>query len=73
MFLIDNILLAPIKGVYKLGKVLHDRAYDQLYDPKSIKEELLKLQLQLEMDEITEDEYDAYEEILLDRLEESQS
>lgn len=73
MFLLDNIILAPLKGVYKLGKALHDRAYDELYDPKRIKEELVQLQLKLEMGEITEEEYDDYEEVLLERLEESQS
>lgn len=71
MFLIDDIILAPVKGVYHLVKVIHDRAEEELYNPEKIQEELMQLQLQFELDQIGEEEYDRLEEGLLNRLAES--
>ncbi len=68
MFLLDSLLLAPLKGVVWMGQKLGDMAQKELCDEGRIKEELMRLQLQLEMDEITEQEYDRREEELLDRL-----
>ena len=71
MFLIDDIILAPLKGVYSLAKVIHERIEEELYNPERIQEDLMKLQFQFEMDEISEEEYDRLEEELLKRLKES--
>ncbi|MEM9340226.1 MAG: gas vesicle protein GvpG [Bacteroidota bacterium] len=71
MFLIDDIILAPLKGVYHLVKVIHERAEEELYNPEKIQEELMQLQLQFELDQISEEEYDAQEEGLLKRLADS--
>ena len=68
MFLLDYILLAPIKGVIWLGKKVNDVGERELYDEGGIKDELMKLQLQFELDEISEQEYDEKEKELLDRL-----
>ena len=68
MFLIDDILLAPIKGVVWLGKKINDVVEKELYDEQSIKGNLMKLQLRLEMDEISEEEYKKQEKELLERL-----
>jgi hypothetical protein len=46
-------------------------AENELYGEDKIKEELVKLQMMLEMDEITEEQYDEAEGILMKRLEES--
>ena len=70
MFIIDNIFKASAKGLFKVFETIHDRAYDELYDPEKIKETLIQLQLKLEMGEISEEEYDEAEEVLLDRLDE---
>lgn len=72
MFLIDNIFSAPAKGFMNILKVIHDEAHNELYNPEKIRQELMQLQVKLEMNEITEEEYDAAEEILLDRLDEAQ-
>lgn len=72
MFLIDDILTAPTKGFMNILKVIHDEAYNELYNPEKIRQELMQLQLQLEMNEITEEAYDAAEEVLLERLDEVQ-
>ena len=46
-------------------------AENELYGEDKIKEELVKLQMMLEMDEITEEQYNEAEDILMKRLEES--
>lgn len=68
MFLIDSILLAPLKGVVWLGEKLNQIAQEELYDEGRIKEELMALQLRFESDQITEQEYSEKEEQLLARL-----
>ncbi|OHB78563.1 MAG: gas vesicle protein GvpG [Planctomycetes bacterium RBG_16_55_9] len=68
MFLIDSLLLAPLKGVVWLGEKLNEIAEKEQNDTGCIKEELMALQLKLDMDEITEQEYDEKEKELLDRL-----
>jgi hypothetical protein len=68
MFLIDSILLAPLKGVIWMGQKLGDMAQTELTDKGRIKEELMALQLQFELDEINEQEYDRREKELFDRL-----
>ena len=68
MFIIDTILLAPLKGVVWLGKKVNEMAENQLCDEGPIKEELMALQLRFELDEISEQEYDEKERELLARL-----
>jgi hypothetical protein len=72
MFLIDDIFGAPAKGFMGIVKVLYDRAYEELYDPNRIREELMAYQLKLDMGEISEEAYEAKETELLERLEYSQ-
>jgi hypothetical protein len=68
MFLIDSILLAPLKGVIWIGKKLNDVAQREIWDEGHVKEELMQLQLQFELDEISEQEYNDKEEELLAKL-----
>jgi len=68
MFLIDSILLAPVKGVVWLGEKLNEVAEKELNDDGLIKQELMELQLRFELDEISEQEYNEKEKELLDRL-----
>ena len=68
MFLIDDILLAPLKGVIFIGKKINDVIDKEMSDEGAVKERLMALQYKFEMDEITEEEYDEREEELLDLL-----
>jgi hypothetical protein len=68
MFILDDILLAPLKGVIWLGKKVYEVGEKELYDEGGIKEELMALQLRFELDEISEKEYDEKERELLERL-----
>lgn len=68
MFLIDDILLAPLKGVIWLGKKIDEVVRKELYDEERIKEKLMELQFRFELDEISEKEYKKQEKELLARL-----
>ena len=68
MFLIDDILLAPLKGVIFIAEKINEVIEKEMSDEGSIKERLMALQLKFEMDEITEEEYDEREDELLKLL-----
>jgi len=68
MFLIDDILLAPLKSVIWLGKKINEVVEREVSDEGRIKERLMELQLRFELDEITEDEYNKQERELLAQL-----
>ncbi len=68
MFLIDDILLAPLKGVIWLGKKINEVAEKEVSDEGRIKEKLMELQMRFELDEISEEEYKKQEKELLVRL-----
>jgi len=70
MFLIDDILLAPLKSVIWLGKKINEVVQREVSDEGRIKEKLMELQLRFELDEISEDEYNKQEKELLARLDE---
>ena len=69
MFLIDSILLAPLKGVIFIAKKINEVVEKETSDEGAIKERLMALQLKFEMDEINEEEYDKREDELLKLLE----
>jgi hypothetical protein len=65
MFLLDDLLLAPFKGIIFLAEKINEVIEKETSDEGSIKERLMALQLKFEMDEITEEEYDEREDELL--------
>jgi len=69
MFIIDDILLAPLKGIVFIGKKINEMIEKEMSDEGTIKERLMALQLKFEMDEIDEEEYDRKEDELLKLLE----
>ena len=69
MFLIDDILLAPLKGVIFIAEKINEIIDKEMSDEGAIKERLMALQLKFEMDEIDEAEYDEREDELLKLLE----
>jgi len=68
MFILDDILLAPIKGVIWLGEKFNEVVEEEVSSEGRIKERLMELQLRFELDEISEEEYEQKEEELLKRL-----
>lgn len=73
MGLLTTLLTLPVSGPVKgafwtLSKVT-EAAEAEFYDPAAIRREIGALERRLEADEITEAEYEAAEDALLDRLE----
>jgi hypothetical protein len=60
--------LAPVEGVVWIARKIQEEADRQLFDPDVILEQLTDLQRAADAGEITDDEYLAAEEELLDRL-----
>jgi len=69
MFLLDDIVLAPLKGIIFIGEKINELMQKEISDEGRIKERLMELQLKFEMDEISVEEYDRREEELLDMIE----
>lgn len=68
MFLLDDIMLLPLKPIIWLGKKINEVAEKEFSDEGRIKEKLMELQLRFEMDEISEEEYTKQEKELLARI-----
>ena len=68
MFLIDDILLAPVSGFKFILGQIQKMADQELSDDTVIKEQLLELQMRLELEEISETEYQEREAELFARL-----
>ena len=69
MFLIDDILLAPVHGLIWVFRKIHEATLEeQATDAEAITEELRHIYMMLETKKITEEEFDAREKVLLDRL-----
>jgi len=68
-FILDDILFSPLKLTIWLGEKLRDAAYNEMTDESKIREGLLHLQMQFEMDEINEEEYEKQETRLMEKLE----
>jgi len=69
MLLIDDILMAPLKGIIFLAEKINEVIEKETSDEGAVKERLMALQLKFEMDEIDEEEYDKLEDELLKSLE----
>ena len=68
-FILDDILLSPLKLTVWLGKKLRESAYEEMTDESRIHEDLLHLQMRYEMDEIDDETYQREETKLMERLE----
>ncbi|MDP3012120.1 MAG: gas vesicle protein GvpG [Candidatus Hydromicrobium sp.] len=70
-YLLYQILVAPTAKICKnIVEKITDMAENELYGEDKIKTEIVKLQMMLEMEEITQEQYDEAESILMKRLEE---
>ena len=74
MFLVDDILLSPAKGLLWVFREIHDAAQQELAgESETITAALSELYMRLETGQITESEFDAQETTLLDRLDRLQA
>lgn len=51
MLLLDDLLLAPAKGLFSVFRAIHQQVQDQLQDQGHLRQELLRLQLLRNSDE----------------------
>ena len=73
VFILGKVLAAPVKMGMKLLETIRDEADKELYpDEAQIKEKLIELQTLLESGQISEREYEAQEEKLIERWREIQ-
>ncbi|PYS71469.1 MAG: gas vesicle protein GvpG [Acidobacteria bacterium] len=68
MFIIDDILLSPVSGFKFILSQIQKMADQELNDDTLIKEQLLELQMRLELDEISDEEFQEREADLFARL-----
>jgi len=72
--LVDDLLLAPFRGLLWVFEQVHDAAQEEIAgEAAAITEELRQLHMMLEAGQITEVEFDAFEQKLLDQLEAAQA
>ena len=70
MFLVDDILLSPARGILWIFEKVRQAAVEEMAgEADVIKAELRDLYMMLETGRMPEQEYDAREKLLLDRLE----
>jgi hypothetical protein len=69
MFLVDDILMAPARGLLWIFKEIHHAVEEeQANEAEAITTKLSELYMMLETGQMTEAEFDAAERALLDRL-----
>jgi len=71
MFILDDILLFPLRGIHWIAREIDDAAQQEREnEAQAITTELSELYKRLESGGLTEADFDAREKKLLDRLEE---
>ncbi|MFZ2725987.1 MAG: gas vesicle protein GvpG [Methylococcaceae bacterium] len=69
MLLVDDILFSPIKGINWIFKKIHALAEEELTgEADRLRESLTELYMLLETGQITEEEFELQETLLLDKL-----
>ena len=74
MFLVDDLLMSPVKGVLWVFKEIHNAAQQELAgEADAITAALSELYMKLDTGQITEEEFNAQEKAFLDRLDRLQA
>lgn len=61
-------ILGPIRGINWLAKTVHEQAEHEYFDEDRVRAQMLELQARYDLDEVSEEDYDKQETILLERL-----
>jgi len=67
--LLGTPITAPMRGIAAVVRTIHNVAYEQYSSPDAIRAEIVRLEGLLDSGEITEEEFEDLEDVLLDRLE----
>lgn len=69
MLIIDDVLLFPVHGIFWIFRQIHNAAQQEIVgEAESITAQLSELYMMLETKRITEEDFDAQEKKLLERL-----
>jgi hypothetical protein len=69
MFVVDDLLMAPARGLLWIFQEIHRAAQEEMVsDAESITAELSALYMRLETGKLTEEEFATEEKLLLERL-----
>jgi len=71
VFLFDVLtfpVLGPIRGVIWVAEKIVEEANKELYDEDAVQGRLMELELRYDLGEISEEEYEEAEKVLLERL-----
>jgi len=71
MFILDDILFSPVKGLIWLAGKVKEQAEDKLYNVTALKEVLQELQNRFDAGEVSQEEYDTLEKKYLKAIEEA--
>jgi cytochrome c-type biogenesis protein CcmH/NrfG len=66
-------ITGPLRGVEWLARKIKDQVDEELYSEKSLRKQLYALNEQLDKGEITEEEFEAAEAVLLEQLERAEA
>ncbi|HUY88112.1 MAG TPA: gas vesicle protein GvpG [Pirellulales bacterium] len=70
MFLLDDLLLAPARGLMSVFRNIYNAAQEEIaHEAESIRNQLSEMYVLLETGQVTEEEFDRSERELLERLE----
>ncbi|MHB1418075.1 MAG: gas vesicle protein GvpG [Bacillota bacterium] len=70
MFILDDILMLPARGLIFVFEKIYEEAMREYQDVAAIQRKLIDLELLYELGEIEEDEYEQTQEKLIARLQE---
>ena len=68
-FILDDLLFAPIKGLIFIGKKIRNMAREEHLGADGVRQELRELYMKIERGEISQEDFEKQEEILVDRME----
>lgn len=75
--MISNLITFPVTGPFRFAmwviRTVAEHAEAELYDPGKIRKELAELELRFDAGELSETEYEQFEEELMHRFKESLS
>jgi hypothetical protein len=66
-------LMGPIKGITWIAEKIAEQADNELYSEEAVRGKLVELEMSLEVGEISEEEYQAGEDVLLMLLKEARA
>ncbi len=73
MLLVDDLLTSPVRSLFWIFREIHNAAYQEVGNKKeNITAQLSELYMMLETGQITEEEFEAQEEKLLDLLDDEE-